>query len=172
MKYVLLLMVLLLASPALAGSWSKNCQFTGGTTTGTLGTPVDTTPVVNAGNVGCYRYTITSDAAGHNSIIITVNAVSAVIIFDPQLDAQVLAATTALATPHVCSSSSILTAASPQFSCEYLGGETSHIILDGNEEVAATQAVRVPAGIYYFELSACLAGDTCQVSIKGEAKVQ
>ena len=96
---------------------------------------------------------------------------SALITFDPQLDATVAAATTALTVPRMCPQGQPLTPANPEFSCISLGGANGNASLSGVEGAASAQnaSIRVGPGVYYFQITgACLAGDTCQISVKGE----
>ena len=167
----LLLAVLLALTPTVgwAGAWSNGCQFTGGTVTGTVGTPTNTSARISNNDVGCYRFN-NADST-HNSPRIQVTAESAVITFDPQLDAVVTVATTALVVPRLCPIDGPIDTANPSFSCISIGGANSSSSLSGVEGPAATQnaSIRVGPGTYYFQITgACLAGDTCQVSVKGE----
>jgi hypothetical protein len=162
-------LALALPTAASAGAWSKNCQFTGGTLVGTVGTPQNANKQIAPGDLGCWRFVVGDST--HNSGYVHVTAETAVITFDPQLDAAVAAATTALVIPHYCATGEPLTAANPERSCVSIGGANGNASLDGVEGAASTQnaAIRVGPGVYYFEVpGACLAGDTCQVSVKGE----
>lgn len=152
-----------------AGAWSKTCQFTNGTLIGTAGTPQNTDKRIGAGDIGCYRFVVGDGA--HNSTLVHVTAESALITFDPQLDAAVTVATAALVVPHYCAQGEALTPANPERSCVSIGGTLANTALDGVEGPSSTQnaSIRVGPGVYYFQVSgACLAGDTCQVAVKGE----
>ena len=160
---------MLVAQAASAGAWSKGCQFTGGNITGTIGTPTNASTRLGPGEFGCYRF---NNADGtHNSTLVYVTADSANIIVDTQLDAEVLAATTALVVPYVCPQGAPINTANPEFSCTNQGGANGNAALDGVGGPSTTQnaSQRVGPGTYYFRITgACLAGDTCQVAVRAE----
>lgn len=175
MRFALLLIAMLLPSTGwAAASWSKGCTFTSGSTT-VVGTGQGSNKTINRGDIGCYRY---DNSAGTHyssvlaSVVVHVIAESALITFDPALDAETLVATTALVVPYMCPQNEILTAANPQFSCVPLGGALAgSTALDGVGGPADVQnaSMRVGPGFYVFRVTgACLAGDVCQVAVKGE----
>jgi len=175
MRIVLLVLALLIPSAGWAGAWSKGCVFTGGTLTGTIGTPASVDKHIGPNDVGCYRFNEAdaahfSSAAAHGSVLVRVTALEAVVVFDPQLDAEVTAATTALARPLLCTTATVLESANPERSCVSVGGAGSNLDLNGVEGPSGTQnsAVTVGSGVYVIRVTgACLAGDTCQVSFQG-----
>lgn len=177
MRWLIFCLALLPLS-AEAGAWSRGCSFTGGTVAGTLGTPADTGKEIRPGGVGCYRFinadgVHNSTATAHGSVVIHVTAYSALISFDPQLDAVVGGPTAAMVIPHYCPLPP-LTIANPEQSCIGMGGANGNVALTGVEGTASSQnaAIRVGPGWYYFEVSgACVAGDTCQVLVQGEGSL-
>ena len=176
-KLLGLVCTLLLLPQIASAEWAKGCKFT--TPTGIVAVDSTDFSVIEYG-VSCYRYQLASGAhsAPQNAAgVITpvaITAQTALICFDPDILQTIT--TTARVIPHHCPQSFIAdptSAATALRSCVSLGGANGAASLDGTEGTATTQnaCVRVGPGSYYFEISAgCEAGDTCQVSVKGEGK--
>lgn len=167
MKTFLFLLALLVASPAFAGAWSKNCQFSG-TTAGVVGTALkpETNPVIGAGARGCYRY-ISTDTGDYGYV--TVSSESALLCFDPDLFDTATSAARLI--PHFCPQGGPVDTANPLQSCIAMGGASANTNLDGTEGPPASQnaCMTIGTGVYIFETSVdCAGGDTCQISIQGQ----
>jgi hypothetical protein len=180
-RLILLLLCLFLAGPATAGAWSKTCTFTGGNYTGTVGTPnqggtvtasltLPASPPDNLGSVGdsttlCYRWA--PGEIAHNVGPISVAAPAAFILFDPALNAATTVPTATTVIPHACPE--ITSSATPGIACPSLGGSAGNASLTGVEGPPGTenQAKWVGPGLYYFEVTACVAGSTCQIMVRG-----
>jgi hypothetical protein len=140
--------------------------------TGTIGTPVGASLVVNPGDHLCYRY---NNADGPHFTTKFVVTTMAEIVFDPQLDAAVTVATAAILVPRICPTGAPVEPGNPERSCISKGGANANPALDGVEGPGVLQnaSILLGPGVWILEIpagGACLAGDTCQAAITGEEK--
>lgn len=167
MKRLLPFLLLLLASPAAAASWSWGCSFTGNVTS-TRPDKYD----VGKKEVGCYRFTIADATTTSN--IIRLTASSNLWCFDP--DNTDAVADTARVIIHYCQTTTTpgTTGGLSANTCIALGGAlTATTSLDGTEGDAFTQnaCIRTGPGDFYIEVSVASAKtstDYSQVMVKGE----
>lgn len=178
MRNLVLGLLLLLAAPTAgwAGVASYGCGYTGGSA-GVIGTATGSNPTkttIDNDSLWCFRF-VNADATTTIVGPVRVQASSALITFDPDLYQTVT--TTARLIPRMCPLGAAVdttSLATISRSCLSIGGANGAASLDGTEGSASTQnaAIRVGPGTYYFEINAvCEAGDTCQVSVKGEGAI-
>ena len=167
MRTWLFVLSLLVASPALAESWSWGCAFTSNLTS--------TSPSnfkIGPGNTGCYRF-IDTDSTSTSDVIV-IDAETAVWCFDP--DNAGTAITTATTTIHFCTAGVAAGGTGAVNTCIDIGGANGNATLTGLEGAASTQnaCIRTGPGAFYIRVTAaCTKTSTnfCQVSVKGESGI-